>query len=104
VTLGQHLDKVFAVIGPRKKTATADYQMAVSGTNRRKPIPSTGIEFSSVRREKADSGDLPGTLPGTVSANETADLVELARVLAGLTPEERSALLALAQGLRSPAT
>ncbi len=32
------------------------------------------------------------------------DLAELARVLASLSPEERSALLALAQGLRTPAT
>ena len=38
------------------------------------------------------------------AATETADLAELVRVLASLTPEERSALLALAQGLRSPAT
>lgn len=30
------------------------------------------------------------------------DLAELARVLAGLTLEERDALLALAKGLRSP--
>jgi hypothetical protein len=38
------------------------------------------------------------------AAAETADLAELVRVLASLTPEERSALLTLAQGLRAPAT
>ena len=31
MTLRQHLDKVFAVSGPQKKTATADYQTAGSG-------------------------------------------------------------------------
>jgi len=34
---------------------------------------------------------------------ETDDLAELVRVLSGLTPEERAALLTLARGLRSPA-
>lgn len=53
-----------------------------------------------VSRGKAQSVDLPGTLPGTVSASDA----ELARVLAGLTPEEREALLAAAKGLRVPPT
>ena len=48
-----------------------------------------------VSRRKATSASQPGTLPGTVSAAD--DLAELARVLANLTPEERSALLALAK-------
>lgn len=51
-------------------------------------------------RRKPRSAELPATLPGTL---HDADLAELVRVLAGLTPEERSALLALAQGLRTPA-
>jgi integrase len=63
-------------------------------------VPPAGIEFPSDRREKADSGDLPGTLPGTLEG----DLAELVRVLSSLTPEERTAFLALAQGLRTPAT
>jgi len=38
------------------------------------------------------------------AASETTDLVELARVLASLTPEERTVLLTLARGLRAPAS
>ncbi len=38
------------------------------------------------------------------AAGETADLAELVRVLASLTPEERTALLTLARGLRAPAS
>jgi hypothetical protein len=58
-------------------------------------------------KRKLRSSQQPGTKPGTtttVAASETADLVELARVLAGLTPEERTALLTLAKGLRAPAS
>jgi integrase len=58
-------------------------------------------------KRKPRSSQQPGTKPGTtttVAASETADLVELARVLAGLTPEERTALLTLAKGLRAPAS
>jgi len=53
-------------------------------------------------RRKAGSAIQPGTKAGTLSAAD--DLAELARVLASLTPEERSALLALAKGLRPPAS
>ncbi len=81
----------------REKTRT-------SRVRAKSQVPPTGIEQTAKRREKTKSGDLPGTLPGTLPASETADLVELARVLASLTPEERTALLTLAKGLRSPAT
>jgi hypothetical protein len=63
--------------------------------------------FRSKSRRKQRSSQKPGTKGGTTAtdeASESGDLAELVRVLAGLTPEERSALLALAQGLRSPAT
>jgi hypothetical protein len=55
-----------------------------------------------VSRRKPRSTDLPATLPGTLPAG-IDDLAELARVLAGLTPEERSALLSAAKGLHAPA-
>jgi len=74
----------------------------ISRTRATVPVPPTGIESSAKSRTKAKSADLPGTLPGTLEAGEAGDLAELARVLAGLTPEERTALLTLARGLRSP--
>ena len=59
-------------------------------------VPSTGIELPRDSRENAAVADLPGTLPGTPAAG---DLVELLRVLATLTPEERQGLLSLARDL-----
>jgi hypothetical protein len=79
----------------RGKTRTS----RVRATNQ---IPPAGIEFSSARRKKASSADLPGTLPGTVA--DEGDVAELVRVLSSLTPEQRSALLALVRGLDAPAT
>ena len=64
--------------------------------NAENSIPPTGIELSHDSRRKAILADLPGTLPGTPAAG---DLVELLRVLAGLTPEERQGLLSLARDL-----
>jgi integrase len=57
------------------------------------------------RRGKAQSRDLPGTQPGTISADEAAgdDLAELARVLARLTPEERANLMAVVKAVSRPA-
>jgi hypothetical protein len=55
-------------------------------------------------KRKARSSQQPGTKPGTTATDEAAGVAELVRVLAGLTPEERTALLTLAKGLRSPAT
>jgi hypothetical protein len=53
--------------------------------------------FRGTSKRKPRSSHLPGTKPGTTATQEaadTADLAEIARVLASLTPEERSALLA----------
>ena len=65
-------------------------------------VPPRGDQRGHKTPKNRSSRRSPGTKPGT--SQPLGDLAELARVLAGLTPEERSALLALAQGLRSPAT
>jgi hypothetical protein len=65
-------------------------------------VPPRGDQREREKQEKRDEVQSPGTKDGT--SQPVGDLVELARVLAGLKPDERSALLALAQGLRSPAT
>jgi hypothetical protein len=67
-----------------------------SPKNAKQKIPPAGIELSHDTRRKAILADPPGTLPGTPAAGE---LVELLRVLAALTPEERQGLLALAREL-----
>ena len=59
-------------------------------------IPPRGVEGTDYSAGKPVTTDLPGTLPGTPAAG---DLVELLRVLAGLTPEERQGLLSLARDL-----
>ncbi len=63
-------------------------------------VPSTGIEQTAKRPAKADAVSLPGTLPGTTSS----DVAELVRLLASLTPEERSSLLALARSASQPSS
>jgi hypothetical protein len=72
----------------------------ISRTRATIQVPPTGIEQTTKTPKKSKKSDLPATLPGTLPA--TGDLAELARVLAGLTPEERDTLLALAKGIRSP--
>jgi hypothetical protein len=77
------------------------------GRSRRRKYSRQEENLRGTSKRKPRSSQQPGTKPGTtttVAASETADLVELARVLAGLTPEERTALLTLAKGLRAPAS
>ena len=62
----------------------------------KKQVPSTGIEKVSQVAAKATTSALPGTLPGTLP-DAGDDSAELVRVLAGLTPEERSVLIEAAR-------
>lgn len=66
----------------------------------KKSIPSTGIEEVSQVAEKATTSALPGTIPGTIA--EPDDVHELLRLLAGLSPDERSALIEKARSAKRP--
>ncbi len=98
-----HSGAVSGLVTPADLDETRD-KTRVGRRREKNQVPSTGIEFSAQRREKSESDDQPGTLPGTAAASEATDLAELVRVLACLTPEERSALLTLAKELRAPAS
>jgi integrase len=63
-------------------------------------IPPRGVEGTDYSAGKPVTTDRSGTDSGTVDFSPAAgDLVELLRVLAGLTPEERQGLLSLARDL-----
>ena len=75
-----------------------------AGREQEAKYPRQGSKERGTSSRKPRSSDLPGTLPGTVAAGSTADVAELVRVLASLTPEERTALLALARSAGQPAS
>jgi hypothetical protein len=77
------------------------------GRSRRRKYSRQEENLRGTSKRKPRSSQQPGTKAGTtatIEAGSPADLVELFRVLASLTPEEVAALLTLAKGLRSPAT
>ncbi len=65
-------------------------------------IPPRGDQRGRKKPKGRSSRKSPGTKDGT--SQPAADPAELARVLANLTPEQREALVALAKGLRPPAS
>jgi integrase len=65
-------------------------------------IPPRGVRRGRKNKGNRSSTATTGTKDGT--GQPQGDLVELLRALASLTPEERSALLAMARGVRTPAT
>ena len=77
------------------------------GRSRRRKYSRQEENLRGTSKRKPRSSQQPGTKPGTTATDEAgdpADVAELVRVLASLTPEERTALLTLARGLRAPAS
>jgi len=66
----------------------------------RNSLPPAGIEEASQLPTKATVAALPGTLPGTIDV--PGDVHELLRLLAGLSQEERLALIEKARSAKRP--
>jgi len=79
---------------PSPETTTAVSPACASDTA--VSIPPRGVDRPQESSGNLSDGRRPGTESGTLSAG-SPDVVELLRLLAGLTPEERSALLDLAR-------
>ena len=82
----------------RQKESAVSLAFAVDTAD---SVPPRGVQRGRKKGRKASQPEAPGTKPGTT---EPADVAELLRVLASLTPEERSSLLALARSASQPAS
>ena len=85
---------------PEKKSAVQSAFADCTADLCQTRIPPRGVEGTLYSGGKAVTTDHSGTDSGTVNFSPAAgDLVELLRVLAALTPEERQGLLSLAREL-----
>ncbi len=83
------------LLGPSRRESGSRFSRETR-ENAAKQYPRQGSKERGFPRENRGEGDPPGTESGTLSGG-SPDVVELLRLLAGLTPEERSTLLDLAR-------